>query len=175
MGCREVVVVIVIAAFGQRVVHDLVETVVGQIVTDHILETLRVRFDTISQAAVETFVEIDVIVAVDAHNFLDDIAFAIDVHLTGGYAQTHALVILAGNVDVERGERRADCIVGDLLADEIGHTLEVDIDHSLFDRLGIEVDNVTTDIATGQLTHQECGTTKGPKGDIGVAPTLITE
>ena len=88
---REVGVVVVVFALGQRVVHNLAESVVGEVVADGVLQLARVGLLAVGEAAVDGLADVDVVVAVDAHDFLHDVALAGDVGLAGGHLQGHAL------------------------------------------------------------------------------------
>ena len=97
----EVVVVVVVAALGQRVVHNLVEAIESQVVGGNVFKFLRIRFNAVGEAAVEALVEVDVVVAIDTHDFLDHVAFTIDIDLASGDEEFHALAVLVDNLDVE--------------------------------------------------------------------------
>ena len=98
---REVGIAVIVAALGQRVVHYLVEAVVGEIVGCYVLKLLRIRFGTIGQTAVQTLIDFDVVVAIYSHNLLYHIAFAVHIDLAGGYSEQHTVLVFFCYLNVE--------------------------------------------------------------------------
>ena len=115
----------------------------------------------------------DVVVAVDAHDFLHDVALAGDVGLAGGNLQGHALGGLADNLDVERGEGGADGLQRDVLPHKVEHAAEVHLNDGLFDGLRIEVHHLAAYLSAGELLDELHGAAQGPLGDVGVAGALV--
>ena len=171
----EVGIALVVVALGERVVHYLEEAVVGEEVGNDVLETARVGFLAVGEAAVQTLVECDVVVAIDTHNLLDDVALTIYINFAGGDLEEHTVLLLTHDLDVEGGEGGADYVDGDLLADEVEDTLEVDFDVCAVDLVGIDVDHVAADIAASDLLDELDSPLQSPDGDIGVASTFETE
>ena len=127
------------------------------------------------QLLVDALVDMDVVVAVNAHDFLHNVALARDVHFAGRDEEFHALGGLGDNLDVERGEGGADGIERDALADEPEDTVEVDVHLGTGDGGGVEVHHLGSDGGTGQLLDEMHGTLQRPAGDVGVAATLVAE
>ena len=115
----------------------------------------------------------DIVVAVDAHDFLHDVALAGDVGLAGGHLQGHALGGLVDNLDVERGEGGADGLQRDVLTHEVEHAAEVHLNDGLFDGFRVKVNHAAANLAAGEFLDELHGAAQGPLGDVGVAGALV--
>ena len=169
----EVGVVLIVFALGQRVVHNLAEAVVGEVVAHGVLQLARVGLLAVAEAAVDSLADMDVVVAVDTHDFLHDVALAGDVGLAGGHLEGHALGGLVDNLDVERGEGGADSLQRDVLTHEVEHAAEVHLNDGFLDGLRVEVHHLAADLAAGEFLDELHGAAQGPLGDVGVAGALV--
>ena len=165
----------IIVLLGERVIHGFREAVGRKEVGDVVTDGLGLRLGTGLDTHPESLGQLNVIVAVDAEDFLNYVALTGNIHhiSRGGHKCSggcffHKLVVQAL-------KDLLDGAMADLLPYEMLNPVIVQLNHCTADGLGIEFTDLTHNLTTGNSGDEEGGALCGIKCGLGVCATLKAE
>ena len=124
---------LVVRDFGKRVIEYLAEALCSQLLRDAAAQFLGIGFDTIRQASIQFFRELDIVVTVDSEDVFHYVALALYVHAVTRHFQLPGIAKLGDYVDFQGFKNGLDGIFSDCFTDEGVDTVDVDSDRPRFE------------------------------------------
>ena len=160
---------------GERVVHDLREAVGGEESGDAVAGGFRVGVGGRRDGHLHVMRQVDVVVAVDAEDFLNHIALAGYVHHVR-WGQYYCSLCLTGDEFILQRLEDTEHVGGaDVFADEVAYTVEIQLYAGAFKGLGAYFLRLPHYGASCALHYEGGSTLEGIHGNQRVCTTLVTE